>query len=212
MEQLDLIKEQLVDFDADGIKTTIRKALDQGANPLEIIDSLWEGMKEVGRRYETGEFFFAELTMAGKTMKEAMRVLRPAFRGDVASADGNTVVIGTVKGDLHDIGKDLVVNLLVGGGIRVLDLGVDVPKEKFVEAAQRESARVIGLSALLSTTIIYAREVVDAFKEAGLRDRVKIIVGGAAATEEQAKLMGADAYADDAVTGVSMIRNWLAEG
>ena len=136
MDYLKLIKNQLVEFDVDGIRATIKEALRQGIAPLEIIDSLWEGMKEVGSRYETGEFFFSELTMAGKTMKEAMQVLRPAFRADDVSAKDD-VAIGTVKGDLHDIGKDLVVSLLVGGGIGVLDLGVDVPKEKFVQVVPR---------------------------------------------------------------------------
>jgi 5-methyltetrahydrofolate--homocysteine methyltransferase len=119
------------------------------------------------------------------------------------------VVVGTVKGDLHDIGKDLVVSLLVAAGIEVIDLGVDVSAEKFVEAVKNENATVVGLSALLSTTITYTKEIVDAMKEAGLRDKVSIIVGGAAATDELAKEMGADACAADAVLGVRMIEGWL---
>ncbi len=202
------IKKQLIEFDIDGIKVTVKKALDAKTPPLKLVDALGDAMKVVGDKYESGEFFFSELIMAGETMKEAMSVLQPALKsGDVKSK--GKVVIGTVKGDLHDIGKDLVVSLLVAAGIDVVDLGVDVPKEKFVEAVKKEGAKVVGLSALLSTTIVYTKEIVDAFKAAGLRDKVKIIVGGAAATDELVKEMGADACAPDAVLGVRMIENWL---
>lgn len=209
VEYLSQIKKQLVDFDVEGIKVSVQRALDDSIPAVKVIDALWEGMKDVGDKYESGEFFFSELIMAGKTMKQAMGVLRPTlFSGNIES--NGKVVVGTVKGDLHDIGKNLVATLLVAAGIGVVDLGVDVPKEKFVEAVEREGATVIGLSALLSTTIPYTKEIVDAIKDAGLRDKVKIIVGGAAATEELARGMGADAFGADAVIGVRMIKSWLS--
>ncbi len=208
MDYDEVITKQLLEFEIDGIKDSVRKALDEGVRPLELVNILGDAMKEVGDKYESGEFFFSELIMAGETMKEAMEVLKPALTADDVQTKGK-VVIGTVKGDLHDIGKDLVVSLLVAAGIDVVDLGVDVTKDKFVEGVKNENAEVVGLSALLSTTITYAKEVVDALKEAGVRDDVKVIVGGAAATDELAKEMGADACAADAVLGVRTIEGWL---
>jgi len=208
MDYLEKVKKQLIEFDIDGIKVTVQKALDDGVPALKLVDALGDAMKEVGDKYESGEFFFSELIMAGETMKEAMEVLKPALVTDQVKSKGK-VAMGTVKGDLHDIGKDLVVSLLVAAGMEVVDLGVDVPKEKFVEAIQNEGVRVVGLSALLSTTITYTREIVKAIEDAGLRDKVKIILGGAAATDELAKEMGADACAGDAVLGVRMIEEWL---
>jgi methylmalonyl-CoA mutase cobalamin-binding domain/chain len=202
------IKRQLIEFDIDGIKVTVQKGLDEGVAALEMVNALGDGMKEVGDKYESGEFFFSELIMAGETMKEAMEVLKPALASEDVQSKGK-VAVGTVKGDLHDIGKDLVVSLLVAAGIDVVDLGVDVPAEKFVETVKSEGATVVGLSALLSTTITYTKEIVDAMVAAGIRDDVKIVVGGAAATDELAKEMGADACAADAVLGVRMIESWL---
>ena len=202
------IKKQLIEFDIDEIKITVQKALDDKTPALVLVNALGDAMKEVGDKYESGEFFFSELIMAGETMKEAMEVLKPAMVADDVKSKGK-VAVGTVKGDLHDIGKDLVISLLVAAGIEVVDLGVDVPKEKFVDAVKDEGVSVVGLSALLSTTITYTREIVAAIKEAGLRDNIKIIVGGAAATDELAKEMGADACAADAVIGVRMIEKWL---
>jgi methylmalonyl-CoA mutase cobalamin-binding domain/chain len=208
MDYDEVITKQLLEFEIDGIKDSVRKALDEGVRPIELVNILGDAMKEVGDKYESGEFFFSELIMAGETMKEAMEVLKPALTADDVQTKGK-VVIGTVKGDLHDIGKDLVVSLLVAAGIDVVDLGVDVTKDKFVEGVKNENAEVVGLSALLSTTITYTKEVVDALKEAGVRDDVRVIVGGAAATDELAKEMGADACAADAVLGVRTIEGWL---
>jgi len=202
------IKRQLIEFDIDGIKVTVQKGLDEGVAAIDMVNALGDGMKEVGDKYESGEFFFSELIMAGETMKEAMTVLQPAMTSEDVKSKGK-VAIGTVKGDLHDIGKDLVVSLLVAAGIEVVDLGVDVPAEKFVEAVKDEGATVVGLSALLSTTITYTKEIVEAMVAAGIRDDVKVVVGGAAATDELAKEMGADACAADAVLGVRMIESWL---
>ena len=146
--------------------------------------------------------------MAGEVMKEGMKVLEPYLRGSEIRKIGK-VVIGTVRGDLHDIGKNIVATLLSAAGFEVIDLGVDVPPEKFVEAVKEHNPDIIGMSALLTTTMIEMENVIKALKEAGLRNRVKIIIGGAPITREFAEKIGADAAARDAVEGVNICKSWV---
>jgi len=196
------LKESIVNLNIEGIKKAAEDALKIGMPAYKaIIDGMAKGMEIVGQKYENGEYFLAELIMAGETMKEGMSVLEPHLKaGDVKSA--GKVIIGTVKGDLHDIGKNIVATLLMAANFEVVDLGVDVLAEQFVEAVKKNSPNIVAMSALLTTTMIEMENVVKALQEAGLRQKVKIIIGGAPITPDFAKKIGADATAKDAVEGV----------
>lgn len=208
-EILNKITEAVVQFDIDNIQNLVKEALDKGIPPVEIITSgMAKGMEIVGNKYESKEYFLAELIMAGEVMKTGMEVLEPHLKLSPAAKTG-AVVIGTVKGDLHDIGKNIVITLLKSAGFEVHDLGVDVEAEKFIEKVKETNADILALSALLTTTMMEMENVIKALKEAGIRDKVKIIVGGAPITKEFADRIGADAYAVDAVKGVELCKKLI---
>jgi 5-methyltetrahydrofolate--homocysteine methyltransferase len=183
-----------------------KSALDGGANPLDLVgSSMIPAMDEVGRRFACQEFYVPELLLSGRAMKGALDLVRPLLAAGGAEPTG-TVVIGTVKGDLHDIGKNLVASLLEGGGFEILDLGVDVPPSRFITAVRKSNAGIVALSALLTTTLPAMKTVVDAFRDAGIRQQVKIMIGGAPVTRQYAAEIGADAYCRDAVSAVQTAR------
>lgn len=189
-----------------------REALAAGIEPLTIIDGgLKPGMDVVGEKFSCGEYFIPHLVLAGKAMKAAMAVLEPELksRGQGASS-GGAAVIGTVKGDIHEIGKSLVGIMLAANGFEVHDLGVDVPIETFVGKARETGARLIGLSALLTTTMVVQRKVIEALTEAGMRSQVKVLVGGAPVTRAWAEEIGADGYAEDARGAVAEARRLVS--
>jgi 5-methyltetrahydrofolate--homocysteine methyltransferase len=165
-------------------------------------------MNEVGRRFECNQFFVPELLLAARAMKASLELLRPLLAERGTEPIGRAVV-GTVKGDLHDVGKNLVASLLEGGGFEVIDLGVNVPPEKFVAAAREKNAQIVGLSALLTTTMPSMRSTVEAFKAAGMRDQVKILIGGAPVTQRFADEIGADGYGENAPSAVALARKCL---
>jgi len=167
-------------------------------------------MDEVGRRFECGDFFVPELLLAGRAMKAVLTLLRPLLAAGAAEPVGK-VVIGTVQGDLHDIGKNLVAALLEGGGFQVRDLGVDVPASRFVAAVRRDAPDVVALSALLTTTLPGMKTVIDALAAAGLRDAVKVMVGGAPVTRGYAEQIGADGYSEGAFGAVALARNLIGK-
>jgi len=210
-EVLARLRDCVVNLDIDGVKRAAKEAIDAGVTPYEaIMDGMAKGMEVVGQKYEAGEYFLAELIMAGETMKEGLSVLQPYMKtGDMKHI--GKVVIGTVEGDLHDIGKNVVITLLTASGFEVIDLGVDVPAEKFVEAVKQYKPDIVAMSALLTTTMVNMAKVIKALEQAGLRDKVKIIVGGAPLTEEYAKQIGADAYGRDAVEGVNICKKWVSK-
>lgn len=201
------IRDSIVNFDVDGVKNASLAAMDSGLSPEKIIEVMGEGMSMVGKKYEDGEYFVPELIMAGETMKEGLAVLEPYFTGEPQSTLG-TAVVATVLGDLHDIGKNIFITLLTTAGFKVVDLGVDVPAEKVVETVNSSDANIVGLSALLTTNLEQIPLVIDELKKAGLRERVKVIIGGATVTETFAKEIEADGYAKDAVTGVRICKKW----
>ena len=211
-ELLAQITASLVAGDPDAIVEGTRKALAAGVEPLAIIDGgLVPGMRIVGDKYSTGEYFLPNLIVSASGMKQAMAVLEPelkARRQQLKSAGG--VVIGTVRGDIHEIGKSLVATMLSANGFEVHDLGVDVPVEKFVDTVKQTGAVLVGLSALLTTTMGGQKTVVEALRTAGLRDRVRVMVGGAPVTQKWASEIGADGYAQDAVAAVDLATRLVA--
>lgn len=183
-----------------------RKAVDSGMAPQDIINGqMIRAMGEVGQRFQDGKAFVPQLLMAGRAMKSALEILKPMLAGSASTSIGK-VVIGTVKGDLHDIGKNLVASMLEGCGFEVINIGIDVPSEKFVEEIRNSGADILCMSALLTTTMTYMKDVIDALEEAGLRDKVKVMVGGAPVTQHFADEIGADGYSDNANTAVALAR------
>lgn len=196
--------------DAKTARTVTEQALNAGVEPLKLVqDYMVPAMGEVGRRFECNEYFVPELLLSARAMKAALELIRPLLAASGAQPAGR-VVIGTVKGDLHDIGKNLVAAMLEGGGYEVIDLGVNVPPEKFVEVAREKNANLVAMSALLTTTMPSMRTTIEAFKAAGVRDRVKIMVGGAPITQRYADEIGADGYAETAAGAVPLAKKLAA--
>ncbi len=188
-----------------------REALAANADPLELVHQyMIPAMAEVGRRFECEEYFVPELLLAARAMKGALELIRPLLVEQGAEPVGR-VVIGTVKGDLHDIGKNLVASMLEGGGFEVIDLGADVTPEKFAAAAQEKKADIVALSALLTVTMPSMKTTIDALRAAGIRDRVKVLIGGAPVTEEYASQIGADGYGANAASAVPLARKVLGK-
>ncbi|MGC8833433.1 MAG: corrinoid protein [Armatimonadota bacterium] len=187
-----------------------RKALEEGVSPVTIInEALVPGMAVVGEKFKNNEFYIPEVLVAARAMNAAMAIVKPLIVGDQLKPLGK-VVIGTVRGDLHDIGKNLVMMMLEGAGFEIVDLGVDVAPEKFVEAAKTNSADVVAMSALLTTTMPAMKDTIAALEESGLRDKVKVIIGGAPVTQSYADSIGADGYAPDAASAVDKVKELLA--
>jgi len=205
------IGQHLYRGEAEAVVRLVRQGLDGGMTPMELInDGLIAGMDEVGRDFRDGVMFLPEVMVSARAMHAGMDILRPLLaESDVPSA--GKVLLGTVKGDVHDIGKNLVSMLLQGAGFDVMDLGADVPPERIVEVVAAEQPHVVGLSALLTTTMPAMRTTIEALEKAGLRDDVRIIIGGAPTSPEYAAQIGADAQGVDASAGVEMIRQWRRE-
>lgn len=206
------VLETVVDLDIDGVAAQVRQALQAGAAPLDVLnDGLSAGMRAVGERFEAGEYYLTELVLAGEVMKEGLAPLEPLLKEADVRGKG-TIVLATVKGDIHDIGKNLVGTMLRAAGFEVVDLGTDVPAARIVEAVQQHGAGVVALSVLLTPMVGQLQTVVEAFTEAGKRSQVKIVIGGACTTPRLAEEMGCDAYGPDAVAAVRICEGLLAEG
>lgn len=204
------ITNMIIELDIDNVANSVQQQLDAGKDPQDILKALTTGMEEVGRRYETDEYFLAELVLAGDTMKAAFEVLKPHLKSDDVG-DKPPIVAATVKGDNHDIGKNILISMLVSAGFEVVDLGMDCPTEKIVEAVKETGAKIVALSALLTMTMKEISTVDKALQAAGLRDGVKIIVGGAPLSMELAKELGADDFSPDAIDGVKRIEALLED-
>ena len=210
MSDLQRLHDAILEGDAATAATATREALDEGASPMDIITNyMIPAMDEVGRRFECEEYFVPELLLSGRAMKSAMELLRPLLAQQGAQPTAR-VVIGTVRGDLHDIGKNLVASMLEGGGFGVIDLGANVAPEAFVEAVQKNGADIVALSALLTVTMPSMRTTIEALRAAGVRDRVKVMVGGAPVTKRFADEIGADGYSDNASAAVALARSLVA--
>lgn len=200
------LTELIIELEVDDIQAAVKEALDEGKPPFDVLAALTKGMDEVGRRYEAKEYYLTELVLAGETMKEAFQILQPALAA-VDSSDVKTkIILATVKGDNHDIGKNILGSLLLSSGFELHDLGMDCDATTIVEKVKETGATIIALSSLLTMTVEQIKVVHEALGAAGLRDKVKLIVGGAPLNIELAKKLGADDFAADAVDGVKHIK------
>jgi methanogenic corrinoid protein MtbC1 len=204
----DRLATALADLEEETVLKLAQERMDAGDDPMAILKSCQEGMAMVGKRYEETEYYVSDLIMAGEIFKEAMTVLGPRLKADSSGTRGK-VVAGTVKGDIHDIGKDIVLTLLKAANYDVLDLGVDVPPQKFVEAVKESGATVVGLSGLLTISFETMKETVAALEAAGLRSRVKVMVGGGPVNEMVRAYVGADAFGADAQAAVTLCNQWI---
>jgi 5-methyltetrahydrofolate--homocysteine methyltransferase len=210
MQDLKQLYEAVLNGDANAARTVTQEALTAGADPMQLVtEYMSPAMAEVGKRFECNTFFVPELLLAARAMKSALELIRPLLASRKAQSAGR-VAIGTVKGDLHDIGKNLVAAMLEGGGFEVFDLGVNVTPEKFIEAIKQKDANVVALSALLTTTMPSMKLTIEAIKAAGLRDKVKVLIGGAPVTQKYADEIGADGYSETAPAAVDLAKKALA--
>ena len=209
MADLQELAQCIIKADEEGASSKIQELIDQGVAPQEILDNgLIAGMDEVGERFRRSEFFIPEVLLSAQAMKAAMGLLEPHLKKTQAKRLGK-MVIGTVQGDLHDIGKFLVAIMVEGAGFEVVDLGSDVPPEKFVAAARDMEADIVGMSALLTTTMLSMQETIKQLDAAGLKERVKVLVGGAPVSQDFADRIGADGYAPDAVSAIDKAKGML---
>lgn len=206
------LRDRLVDLDIEAVKAACNEALEAGVPPIDAVTKgLARGMEVVGERFERKEYFLPELIMAGEVMREGLSILGPHITGSEMGG-GPRVVIGTAQGDMHDIGKGVVASLLRASGFTVRDLGFDVPAERFVEAVKEDEAEILAMSALLTATMPEMGRVVGLLREDGVRDRVRVIIGGAPVTRAFGESIGVDHATNDAVEGVNVCKRWAAEG
>lgn len=205
MADFEGLAEGVIKGEIDRVADLTRKAVDEGTDPMDIINKgLMSGMNVVGERFKAGEMFVPEVLMSAKAMTAGMEIVKPLIVGGGLPSKGK-VILGTVKGDLHDIGKKLVGMIMESAGIEVMDLGTDVAPEAFAEAIKKEGPDVIGMSALLTTTMLAMKDTIEVLEEEGIRNKVKVIVGGAPVTKDFADEIGADGWAPDAVSAKDLV-------
>jgi len=211
MDLLEDIKESIIDMDRGKVVELTRKALDEGIKPEKLLyEALTPGMDIVGEEYEKNIKFIPEMLMSAEALRGAMELLKPTLTKSELSKAGK-VVMGTVEGDIHDIGQQIVSMMLEGAGFEVYNLGVDVPADKFVEKAKQEKADIVGMSAFLSTTGLRFSDIIEALQEAGIREQVKIMIGGAAASGKYAETIGADGYGANAGAAVRLAKSFMSK-
>ena len=211
------LEEQLlnsmIDLEEETSYDLIRKLLEKGGDPTEIIEILRNGVEIIGEKFVKKEYFLTELVMAGEIFQQSAKILEPVLKAEhKADKYSAIVVMGTVKGDVHDIGKNIFTTLLQSMGIEVYDIGVDVPPEKFIEKVKETNANIVGYSGLLTVALEAMKETTEQLKAAGLRDKIKIIIGGLPVDELWMREAGADAFTDNAFKGVKIVSNWIKEG
>jgi len=198
----------LADLKEQEALSIVQDKLKAEEDPLKILDEARKGMEIVGQRFASSEYFIPDLVYSGEILKAVTEVVKPKLTGTVESKKLGKIVFGTVAGDIHDIGKDIVVFMLDVNGFEIYDLGVDVPAQKFVEKIKETGAPVVGLSGFLTLAFDSMKQTIDAIKAAGLRDKVKVMIGGGQITEEVKDYTGADAYGKDAMAGVTLAKKW----
>jgi corrinoid protein of di/trimethylamine methyltransferase len=206
-EMFSKLAQAVIDGEPEDAAALARQALDQGLDPLACInEGLTPGINRVGELFASGEYYLPDLIIGGEAMKAALAILEPAMVDDQGREVLGRVVLGTVEGDLHEIGKTLVGTMLAASGFQVTDIGVDRPAADFVAAVKETNATLVGASALLTTTMSEQQKIIEALREAGLRDRVKVMVGGAPVTQSWAEKIGADGHAEDAIGAVAVAK------
>jgi methylmalonyl-CoA mutase cobalamin-binding domain/chain len=196
----------IADLKEDEVKQIVKNKIDSGADPLSIVDECRRGMEIVGERYKNKEYFLGELIMSGEIFKEAMAAIEPKLRAGQSEKPIAKMVLGTAKGDIHNIGKDIAATLLRAAGFEIYDVGIDVAPEVFVNKLKETGASILGISGLLTPSFESMKQTVQAMEAAGLRDKVKIIIGGGIVTEVVCNYVGADVFTDDAPAGVEMCK------
>ncbi len=210
MADLNVLYESIVNGKLESAVAITKEAIAEGISPQVIInDYMIKGMEEMGQRFQEGRAYVPNLLMSARAMKGSLDLLKPLLKGDTSNSMGK-VIIGTVKGDLHDIGKNLVASMLEGCGFEVINLGVDVSSEKFVEAIIEHDANILCMSALLTTTMVNMKEVIDAVEKAGLKDKVRIMIGGAPVNDKFSQQIGADGFSDNANSAVQLAKELMA--
>jgi methanogenic corrinoid protein MtbC1 len=204
------LTKALSDLDEDQVLNLVKKALEDGAGTLDILSDCRAGMTQIGKRYESGEYYVSDLIMAGEIFKQAVQLMGGEDQMDAGSIR-DKVVVGTVKGDIHNIGKDLVVGMLRANGYDVIDLGVDIPADVFIDALEQSGARILGLSGLLTVAYDAMKDTIDRLANKGLRTSIKVMVGGGAMTDKVREYIGADAMGADAQAAVSICDQWTTE-
>lgn len=204
------LAKALADLKEDEALAIVREKLNAGADPMGILNDAGRGMETVGMRFSKSEYFIPDLVYSGEILKQINEMVKPKLTKGAAAKTGGKVIIGTVAGDIHDIGKDIVVFMLDVSGFEVFDLGVDVPIQKFIDKIKETGASVVGLSGFLTLAYDAMKQTIDAIKKAGLRDKTRIMIGGGQITDDIVKYTGADAYGKDAVAGVTLARKWLS--
>lgn len=203
----------VIDLDENRSYSLVKKMVEEGTDPNKIIEILKKGVEEIGERFSRKEYFLTELVMAGEIFQQSAKILEPVFKSqNKGKKSAGTIVIGTVKGDVHDIGKNIFVTLLQVGGYDVYDLGVDIAPEKFLEKVKEKNANIVAYSGLLTIALESMKKTTELLKANGLRDKVKIIIGGLPVDELWMKEAGADAFTDNAFEGVRIINEWLKSG
>lgn len=209
----DLLKDlenAIVDFDTEAAESLVKQAMKEEYAPADLLKALGDGLNRTGELYESHQYFLSELMLCGDTAKSAIDLLKP-YIAETGTKLLGTIVFGTVKGDIHDIGKTIVSSFMIGAGFMVHDIGIEVSEIKFVQAIKKYKPDILAMSALLSTTREYMREVMKALKETGLREGLKVLVGGRPVTPEFTKEIGADATATNPIEAVEICKKWLAE-
>ena len=210
MHDFKLLHDAVLKGDVKTARSVTEQAIKDGVEPMKLVqDGMMPAMREVGHRFECNEYFVPELLLSARAMKTALELLRPLLAKSAAQPAGR-VVVGTVKGDLHDIGKNLVAAMLEGGGFDVADMGVNVTPEQFVAAVKQEKPQILALSALLTTTMAAMKDTIEALKTAGVRDQVKVLVGGAPVTQRFADEIGADGYGESAASVTRLVQQVMA--
>ncbi len=210
MRDLQPLRDAVIAGDATTARALTEQALQEGMDPVKLVDEyMIPAMDEVGRRFECSEYFVPELLLSARAMKAALELTRPMLAARGTEPVGR-VAIGTVKGDLHDIGKNLVAAMLEGGGFEVIDLGVNVSPEQFIATVKEKNANIVAMSALLTTTMPAMKTTIDALKQAGVREKVKVLIGGAPITQKYAEEIGADGFSDNAVGAVALAKKSVA--